>query len=113
MEIAKEVINSFVDNYHSDRADIQVFVGPHIHDCHFEVKNDVSPYFPGETVIREGKLYVDLSSAVKKQLLASSISANHINISSECTHCLSDKYFSFRRDNPQDLETMISYIGLK
>lgn len=62
---------------------------------------------------REGKIYINLAGAVKNQLQSLSILQENIYISSECTHCLNDKYFSFRRDNPKELETMVAYIGLK
>ncbi len=48
-----------------------------------------------------------------EQLLAAGALANKINISSECTHCLKDKYFSYRRDQVYGPETMLAYIGIK
>ncbi|MHB8904014.1 MAG: polyphenol oxidase family protein, partial [Patescibacteria group bacterium] len=41
-KIAGEVINQFINHYHSNLNDIEVFIGPHIRDCHFEVKDDVA-----------------------------------------------------------------------
>ena len=102
LEIAKEVVRAFVDNYRSTLSDIKVFVGPHLRDCHFEVKDDVASYFPAETIVRDDKIYVDIG-----------VLADNIKISLDCTYCLENRYFSFRRDNPQDLETMIAYIALK
>lgn len=113
-EIAKEIVDVFVNHYGSSLGDIEVFVGPHIKDCHFEIKDDVSSQFKAsDFIIRDKKTYVNLSELVKSQLLKLNINIDNINISDECTYCLNNKYFSYRRDNPQELETMIAYIGLK
>jgi len=113
-EIATEVIKSLVGNYGSSPKDIEVFIGPHIQNCHFEVKNDVMSQFKtSDSVIQDEKIYINLSRVVKNQLIESGIAKNNIDISPDCTYCLNDKYFSFRRDNPKELETMIAYIGLK
>jgi len=113
-KIAKEVINIFINHYDSNPNDIEVFIGPHIKDCHFEVKDDVSSQFKiSDSVIRDKKTYINLSKIVREQLLQLNINNDNINTSDECTYCLSDKYFSYRRDKPQELETMISYMGLR
>lgn len=113
-KIIKEVINIFTDYYNSNLNDIEVFIGPHIKDCHFEVKDDVSSQFKiSDSTIRDEKTYINLSKIVKNQLLQLNINNDNISISDECTYCLNDKYFSYRRDNPKELETMIAYIGLK
>lgn len=116
--VANEVATVFEKKYGSLRSDIEVFIGPHIGVCHFEVQNDVadkfSPY-PETVVRREGKTFVDLAQVIKQQLVSSGLSSGNINISPECTFCLKDKYFSFRRDDPglDNLEVMTAYIGLK
>jgi len=113
-KIVEEVINTFINHYDSNLNDIEIFIGPHIKDCHFEVKNDVSSQFKiSDSTIRDGKTYINLSKIVKDQLLQLNINNDNISISDECTYCLSNKYFSYRRDKPQELETMIAYIGLK
>ena len=111
-EIAKEVINKFIAYYHSDPGDIEVFIGPHLKDCHFEVKTDVASQFKiSDSASRNGKIYINLAQVIKDQLL--SLGVISVKVSQECTHCLSNKYFSFRRDKPPEPETMIAYLGLK
>lgn len=113
-KIAENVIDVFINHYNSNLNGIEVFIGPHIRDCHFEVKDDVSRQFKiSDSVIRDEKTYINLSEVVKNQLLLLNINEDNINISDECTYCLNNKYFSYRRDNPEELETMIAYIGLK
>jgi YfiH family protein len=113
--IAAAVIQDFIDKYHSRPADIAVFVGPHIKKCHFEVKADVISIFaayPEAIVNRDGKTYLDLAGVVRRQLLNVGLRENNIDVSSDCTYCLSDKYFSFRRDHPQELEAMLAYMSM-
>ena len=113
-KIVEEVIAQFINHYGSGAGDIEVFIGPHIKDCHFEVKSDVANRFkPADSIERNGKIFINLSLIVKRQLIEYGVSGNNINISQECTYCLSDGYFSFRRDHPEKLETMVAYISLK
>ncbi|MDD2681075.1 MAG: peptidoglycan editing factor PgeF [Patescibacteria group bacterium] len=113
-KIISEVVSSFINDYRSNLSDINVFIGPHIQDCHFEVKKDVADYFKQDYLaINNGKKYINLSLAAKNQLIESGVLSSNISISDECTYCLRDKYFSFRRDNPENLETMIAYLSLK
>jgi YfiH family protein len=113
-EIAKEVINKFINYYNSDPTDIEVFVGPHIKDCHFEVKEDVANQFKTSNYITKNqKTYLNLSKAVNDQLIESGVPIDNIKTSDECTYCSSDKYFSHRRDKNTEIQAMIAYIGLK
>lgn len=112
LNIAKEVVNKFINHYHSNISDIEIFIGPHIQACHFEVKSDVLSEFKDcNAITQDEKTYINLAQIVKEQLLQLGI--NNINISEECTYCLNAKYFSYRRDKPKVLKTMIAYIGLK
>lgn len=112
--IAKEVINTFIDQYDSNVSDIEIYLGPHIKSCHFEVKDDVASQFQGAYILNSaGGKYIDLAGVVKGQALDLNILESNIHISSECTHCLENKYFSYRRDKPQELQTMLAYISFK
>ncbi|MBN2854587.1 peptidoglycan editing factor PgeF [Patescibacteria group bacterium] len=112
--IAWEVINVFISHYNSKPNDIEVFIGPHIKDCHFEVKDDVASQFKtSDSIIINQKIYINLAKIVREQLFELGLRDDNIKITEECTYCLSDKYFSYRRDKPEELETMIAYIGLK
>ncbi len=63
---------------------------------------------------RDNKIYFDLHLCIREQLLASGILADHLEISSICTHCSSLQIPSYRRDKTQNrLINMIEIMGEK
>jgi len=112
--LAKNILAEAVKNLSKD---ILVGIGPGISQCHFEVKQDVlrefKPYLKDTLLKRDGKLFLDLKKIAKFQLIDIGIKPENIEISPECTFCLQNKYFSFRRDKPQKLQTMLALIGRK
>lgn len=110
--IVESVVYQFKNHYNSDINDIEVFIGPHIKDCHFEIKDDATSQFKkSDLIIRDNKIYINLSQIIKSQL--NDLGINSIEVGDDCTYCLPNKYFSYRRNSPQELETMVAYIGLK
>lgn len=111
-DILPVVINFFQEKYQSQAQDILVFIGPHLRACHFAVQADVADLFsPTDQITKLDKTFVNLAQVAKKQLLSSGLANNNITISSDCTYCLEDKYFSYRRDREQGLKTMLAHIS--
>lgn len=113
--ILTNIIQKFKEDFKSNPKDIAVKIGPGISKCHFEVKNDVLNKFKdfaGAISKRGGKNYLDLKMIAKEQLLDLGIKENAIEMTPECTYCLKNKYFSYRRDKPENLETMIVIFGM-
>ncbi len=99
----------------SDAENLKVYIGPHLKQCHFEVKGAVLKNFfkYGDYVKRETSgNFVDLAGIVKKQLLQAGVKEKNIKINLDCT-CCRKKYFSFRRDKPEEPELMAAFIGRK
>lgn len=94
------------------KENIVLTIGPGICAKHFAIKEDVLPSFLEypECVSYEEGIHVDLSGIIEKQAQASGVASEHIKNSDECTYCLPEKYFSFRRDKPAVLENQIAYI---
>lgn len=114
LKIVLEVINIFVNHYNSNLNDLEVFIGPHIRNCHFEIQEDILNQFNELDILRrDNKIFVDLSKSVGRQLIELGINEKNINISNECTYCLDNKYFSYRRDRLSGLKTMLAYLGQK
>lgn len=114
-KIAEEVVKIFIKEYSISPSDIIVEIGPHILDCHFEIQDDLVQAFSDypESSRKEGeRQYLSMQKVIEKQLLSCGLSSENITHAEECTHCES-KYFSYRRDKPQEIEAMLAYIVLK
>ena len=112
-----QAIKKMAGNLGSLPKDILVGIGPGISQCHFEVKEDLlvefKPYLGDALLNKNGKLFLDLKKIAKIQLINLGVREKNIEISQECTFCLPDKYFSFRRDRPKTPQTMTAVIGRK
>ena len=117
--IVGNTIQRFKEAFGSNPNDILLAIGPGIQKCHFTVKSDVIdsfrdfPHFQKyERFVAGGAdLYnVGLEGIIKEQ--AKNVGVNKIESLSECTYCLSDRYFSYRRDKSDPLETMLAYLSL-
>ncbi len=113
--IIKKSIKEMNDNFDSQSKDILVYISPHIQKCHFTIKEDVSKEFKNYpfAIEKKDKIRVNLAKISQEQLKSEGVLKKNIQISSECTYCLNDKYFSYRRSKDKKLKTMIAYIGLK
>ena len=91
---------------------IQAYIGPHIKDCCFEVKEDVASKFPDQAIIRrENKIFVDLDKAIILQLKAAGVEEDEIKTGChcECTSCNKRDFFSYRRDGTKDAQLSFIY----
>ena len=91
---------------------LQAYIGPHIKDCCFEVKEDVASKFPKEAVMhRENKIFVDLDKAIILQLTAAGVDAKEIQTGChcQCTCCNKKDFFSYRRDGTKDAQLSFIY----
>lgn len=98
--------------------DILLAIGPHIQASCYEVKEDLieclpSPFKSPPFLQKKGHtFYLNLSLINFYQAKIFGIPEDNIWISSECTHCLKEKYHSFRREKNYNF-TQISLITLK
>jgi len=118
-DILLEIIKKLKSEFGSAPQNILAGIGPGIGVCHFEVKDDILPLFKKYQdqvlEIRAGKKYIDLKKMINLQLIDLGLKAENIEINPDCSHCLFDKYYSFRRDKPdlKNIETMIAVMGLE
>jgi len=104
-KIAAKTVEVIMSRYNSDPARILVGIGPGIGPCCYEVDERVSSLFTksfssGEQLIteRNGKQYLDLWEANRKQLLEAGIRAENIEVAGLCTSCQNQLLFSHRKD---------------
>ena len=93
--------------------DFEVFIGPSIQKCCFEIKDDIVGNFQKECVFparKNGSYKVDLQNQAFREMRHMGFRENQIKISNECTFCSQEKYHSFRRDG-KNSGRMIGLIG--
>ena len=110
--ILRETIEA-IESLGGTPENFSVTIGPGICGKHFEIKEDILGSFSGypEALIREGEgISIDLRAIMKTQLERLGIPIENMHDSGECTYCLPEKYFSYRRDKPEQLETQVANI---
>lgn len=113
MGIIPNIISAMIENG-AKRETVLIGIGPGIQKCHFEIKDDVLEYFepyPDALIKRDEKMFVDLPAVIARQLNSLGISPEQIDFSDQCTYCLEQEYFSYRRDRV--FNVMAAYIGMK
>ena len=118
-EIAAKTAEVIVSRYNSDPARILVGIGPSIGPCCYEVDNQVRAYyeekFPsGRNLFeeREGKNYLNLWEANRRQLLNTGIREENIELAGLCTACHPQTFFSHRREKGRT-GRFAALIGMK
>lgn len=101
-----------IENIGGKKSDIVITIGPGICTKHFEIQADIVTLFAKyhEFIVKNDGLHVDLKGIMRKQAEVLGILPEKIVESGECTYCLPEKYFSYRRDKPIYLENQIAYI---
>ncbi len=113
--ISRKALTLLVNDFSCETDFINAYVGPHIGSCCFEVSNDVKDQFLrafGNEVIvgSTDKPRVDLSLALKKQLLAAGLSEKRFLDLNLCTCCNHDHFFSYRKgDEKRGRQAAIAY----
>lgn len=96
-KIGALTVRHMIEKYGSLPEDIIAAIGPSIHQCHFEVGEEVASEFDARFVDRNGsKPHVDLQGCIIKQLNDVGISPDRIIESGICTCCKSDEFYSHR-----------------
>ncbi len=96
----------------SNEKNLCIILGPSIQKCCFEVGLEVAIQFP-DNFIHSGKgdkSFVDLAGVIRDKMIESGLSSDSIINMDECTSCLSEKYYSFRREGSK-AKRMIAILG--
>jgi YfiH family protein len=94
--------------------DIYMTIGPGICKNHFEVQSkDLESFADFPTAIVSGEtVTVNLKKIIIEQARAQGMPRKHMTEQKECTYCDDEKYFSYRRDKPEVLQTQVAYITM-
>lgn len=105
-----EELFDLVDSCRLSPGDMHFHLGPSIGDCCYEVGDEVAMLFDDRFVTRrDNKFFVDLLGALTNRLMAAGVRKSNIGVSPDCTSCLSNRYYSYRRDGEASIQ-MVSFI---
>lgn len=80
-------------------SELNVYIGPHIGSCCFEVGDEVASQFHdvfGGACVEADGHHVSMARAIAIDLARAGVSAERICEAGVCTQCHSDQYFSYR-----------------
>lgn len=101
--IAVKGVKHMMSQYQSSLKDIKVVIGPSASLCCYEVDDFVKEHFEKDEAFfiptTPGHYKMDLKGINQKMLLACGLSEDQIEVSSHCTLCETQTYFSYRNES--------------
>ncbi len=100
--ITKKTIALMIERFGTSPSDLVVALGPSIRGCCYQVGHEVVEAVEKMTgagsyaAVRSGSRYLDLAIANIIQAKAVGVMPTNIWLSPDCTHCLPEKYYSYR-----------------
>ncbi|MFB8734446.1 laccase domain-containing protein [Bacillus sp. SL00103] len=119
-QIGAKMVDLWVNQEGAKTDQIQVFIGPSIGNCCYIVDDVVlnqietaSLFYKGCVFeISQGQYKLDLKTLNKNVLLHAGMKEENIHVSSMCTSCNDQLFFSHRRDQGKT-GRMMSFVGFK
>lgn len=116
-EVAKTTVQAMIELYHCDPKNIGVAIGPAIQYCCYEVDSKVYDSFSEKEFFKpvpkkKGHWTLSLSQLNHYQLIRSGILDENIWISTLCTACHTDQFYSYRKEGDK-ASRQWSYIALR
>ncbi len=104
--ILSKTIKKMHEAYGSDPKDMIVSIGPSIHQCCYQVGNEVNNEahtfgFDYAIQTNERGYYLDLVAIAHRQLKEVGVEKKNIETSTFCTACHTDIFYSYRAENNQ------------
>ncbi len=119
--IAQEMISKWENHEHVPASDIEVWIGPSIQQCCYEVDervishvDEILPdnYEKPYSTKSEGKYMLNLQLLNKQLLLQAGIREEYIHVTDHCTSCGVEDFFSHRKENGST-GRMLAFIMMK
>lgn len=97
-QLPLKTIQRMQEEYDVDVTTILAVIGVGCGECCYEISMELAGKFPTDFIMKQadGKIYLNLKEFVKNQILMSGLSDSQIEVSSMCSICNSDIYFSSR-----------------
>jgi polyphenol oxidase len=113
--VAELTVQALHNRYGIKPENIVAALGPHIGVCCYEIGEEVVEAVADPAVIERRtewpKPHLNLAEANRRQLVKAGVPGGQIEISSLCTRCRADLFFSYRRDGSRTGH-MLSVVGI-
>jgi len=113
--IAIKALKIFIKRFGSKNNDINIFIGPGIRQCCYEIDKEMAGYFLDEfgsgryLKSRKNSYYLDLVGLNLSQLKGEGVPEKNFFDTGRCT-CCNDDYYSYRRDGVTGRQAAIALI---
>ena len=98
LKVGQKCALAMQEHFGSTMRELQVFMGPSIKPCCYEVGQESTGGLEDVVQVREGRFFLDLQHSNREAFLALGIKEEHIVISEVCS-CCDVNYFSYRREH--------------
>jgi hypothetical protein len=102
LQIANKGLSFMQTEFGSNIEDVQVVIGPAASKCCYEVDQVVFENFPNHAHcfewVRENHYLMDMKRIIAEDLMSKDLKETQIEISTDCTLCQTELYFSHRRE---------------
>jgi YfiH family protein len=113
--ITEQTVKRLAEKFAVKPEDLIAVIGPHIGVCCYEVGEEVVRAIADPEAFERRpewpKPHLNLGIANRNQLIAAGLKAEQIEVSSLCTRCRADLFFSYRREGEQ-AGRLLSVIGI-
>lgn len=110
--IAGKTIERMQKQFNAQIKDLQVYFGPSMRQCCYEVGEEFKGIFSFGLNFRDSRIYLDVIAVNKKQVLDLGLDQGQIYDSGICTSCQNDEFLSFRKEG-KSCARMMSVMMLK
>lgn len=97
LHVSTQTVRAMQDNFGVNPSHLEVFMGPSIKACCYEVGLEATKGLQSVMDYRQGRYFLDLRQSNKDELLTLGVLENNIVDEALCT-CCETGYFSYRRD---------------
>ena len=111
-DITRKTIGFMQETFKTKPQDLYLGFGPCIRSCCYEVSRDFQGALPDEILIKEGRYYLDLIEANRRQARDAGVLVLKMYDCGICTFCSKENFFSFRREGEKS-GRMISLMMLR
>lgn len=105
-DIGVKTVAKMISHFNCSVNDIQVFIGPGIQNCCFEIDEGLAkevlykfPHFKQILLVKEKGFLWDLPNTNRQALLKIGIKTENVIMCPLCTSCHTDRFFSYRKEN--------------